>query len=64
MPTAMTLDATAGYDNRYGDRNAYRNRFRDGYQRGYDEGYNQRNTGYGRRRSSVGSVLGQIFGRP
>lgn len=55
-------DATAGYDNRYGDRDSYRNSFRGGFQRGYDDGYNR--NGSSRRRSNVGwgSVLGGILG--
>lgn len=54
-------EATAGYNNRYGDRNSYRNSFRDGYQRGYDEGYNSNS---GRNRNRAGGILGTIFGRP
>jgi flagellar biosynthesis/type III secretory pathway protein FliH len=55
-------DATAGYNNQYGDRNSYRNSFRQGYQRGYDEGYNNQNSG--RSGSRGRDILGTIFGRP
>ncbi|MCA1557286.1 MAG: hypothetical protein LC731_01955, partial [Acidobacteria bacterium] len=49
-------DATAGYDNSYGDVEYYRNIFRQSYRRGYDEGY--RNTSGRSGRSRVGTILG------
>lgn len=55
-------DATAGYNNSYGDIENYRNNFREAYRRGYEEGYRNRD---GRsRRSRVGTILGDILGRP
>ena len=55
-------DATAGYNNSYGDIEFYRNNFREAYRRGYEDGYrNRRSSGrYGR----VGTILGDILGRP
>ena len=55
-------DATAGYDSSYGDVEYYRSIFRQAYQRGYDEGY--RNTSGRSGRSRVGTILGDILGRP
>jgi hypothetical protein len=55
-------DATAGYNSSYGDIELYRNAFRQGYRQGYDEGYRY---GGGRGgRSRVGTILGDILGRP
>jgi hypothetical protein len=54
-------DATAGYNNSYGDVNFYRTNFRQGFRQGYDEGYrNSRTSGrYGRVRDILGGVLGR-----
>lgn len=55
-------DATAGYNNSYGDIEYYRNNFREAYRQGYEEGYRNRS---GRStRSRVGTILGDILGRP
>jgi hypothetical protein len=53
-------DATSGYNSSYGNRELYRRSFREGFRRGYEDGYRNRNT----RRSGVGGILGDIFGRP
>ncbi|MBD0372477.1 MAG: hypothetical protein ICV60_16660 [Pyrinomonadaceae bacterium] len=55
-------DATAGYNNSYGDIEAYRNYFREAYRNGYEEGYRNSNGRSGR--SRVGTILGDILGRP
>lgn len=55
-------DATAGYNNSYGDIEYYRSSFREAYRQGYEEGYRNRS---GRStRSRVGTILGDILGRP
>lgn len=61
---------TKGYNSRYGNKDLYRQYFREGFARGYRDGY-QQNGYYGRdddyrnrRGSSVGDILGGIFGRP
>jgi hypothetical protein len=53
-------DATIGYRSSYGNQDLYRRSFREGFRRGYEDGYRNRNT----RRSGVGGILGDIFGRP
>lgn len=62
---------TKGYNSRYGNKDLYRQYFREGFARGYRQGYERGNYGYGRdddyrnrRGSSVGDILGGIFGRP
>jgi hypothetical protein len=55
-------DATAGYDNGYGDLETYRSSFREAFKQGYEEGYSNRS---GRStRGRVGTILGDILGRP
>lgn len=55
-------DATAGYNNSYGDIEFYRSNFREAYRQGYEDGYRNRR---GRStRSRVGTILGDILGRP
>ncbi len=56
-------NATAGYRNEYGDREAYRSSFREGFRRGYDEGYRGYNSD-SRTGNGIGTILGEIFGRP
>lgn len=55
-------DATAGYNSSYGDINFYRTNFRQGYRQGYEDGYRNQN-GSGRR-GRLGTILGDILGRP
>jgi hypothetical protein len=55
-------DATAGYNNSYGDIEYYRSNFREAYRQGYEEGYRNRSGRSGR--SRVGTILGDILGRP
>ncbi|HEX5707363.1 MAG TPA: hypothetical protein VFX96_08710 [Pyrinomonadaceae bacterium] len=56
-----------GYNSRYGNKDTYRQYFREGFARGYRDGYQSgyygRDDRY-RRGSSVGDILGGIFGRP
>ncbi|HYO90303.1 MAG TPA: hypothetical protein VEQ40_01645 [Pyrinomonadaceae bacterium] len=55
-------DATAGYNDSYGDREYYRSTFREAFRQGYEDGYRNRS---GRStRSRVGTILGDILGRP
>jgi hypothetical protein len=54
-------DATAGYNNSYGDIESYRNNFREAYRQGYEDGYRNRSGRTGR--SRVGTILGDILGR-
>jgi hypothetical protein len=55
-------DATAGYNNSYGDIEYYRSNFREAYRQGYEDGYRNRSGRSGR--SRVGTILGDILGRP
>ncbi len=57
-------NATAGYNNRYGNIDAYRRSFRDGFRQGYEEGYNGRYSNGSGRSNGIGNILGEIFGRP
>lgn len=58
-------DATAGYNNSYGDIEYYRSNFREAYRQGYEDGYRNRDSRSGRYgRSRVGTILGDILGRP
>ena len=57
-------NATAGYDNRYGNIDTYRGSFREGFRQGYQEGYNGRYSNGSGRSNSIGNILGGIFGRP
>jgi len=57
-------NATAGYNNRYGNIDAYRSSFRDGFRQGYEEGYNGRYSNGSGRGNGIGNILGEIFGRP
>lgn len=54
-------DATAGYNDSYGNIELYRSAFRQAYRQGYEEGYRGGRSG---RRSRVGIILGDILGRP
>jgi hypothetical protein len=55
-------DATTGYNSSYGDIEYYRTSFREAYRQGYEEGYRNRSGRSGR--SRVGTILGDILGRP
>lgn len=55
-------DATAGYNDSYGDIETYRSSFREAFRQGYEEGYGNR-SGRGTR-GRVGTILGDILGRP
>lgn len=55
-------DATAGYNSSYGDVETYRNYFRQAYRQGYEDGY--RNSSRSGRAGRIGTILGDILGRP